>query len=192
MSKEIKFSKIETLHQSWSSLKKYTYEYPSHQGILQTQVREAYDRGNGMTVLLYNQTKGSVILTRQFRLPTYLNGNSDGLMIETCAGKLEAEEPAQGMLREIEEETGFRVPKVTKVFELYMSPGSVTEKIHFFLAPYEDQMKVSKGGGLESEQENIEILELPFAKALHMIESGEIKDAKTIILLQHARLKGIL
>lgn len=188
----VKIHSTEVLHQAWSSLKKYTFEFLTTRGETQTQVREAYNRGNGMTALLYNPHKKTVILTQQFRLPTYLNGNLDGLMIEACAGKLEAEEPAKGMIREIEEETGLRVPEVKKVFELYMSPGSVTEKIYFFLASYDESMKVSEGGGLAHEQENIEVLEMPFDKAFEKIEKGKIKDAKTIILLQHARIKGLL
>lgn len=185
---KIKIKEKTILSQGWSTLQKLTYEYQTDSNEWQTQTREAYDRGNGITVLLYNQSESSVILTRQFRIPTYLNGNSTGMMIETCAGKLENENPAAGMIREIEEETGYRISKITKVFEAYMSPGSVTELLHFFIAAYDESMRVSKGGGLDSEQENIEVLEMSFKQALEMIRAGDIKDAKTIMLLQYARI----
>ena len=181
--KEITIKEKTTLSKGWSHLQKITYEY---QGELQT--REAYDRGDGITVLLYNGVKKTVILTRQFRIPTYLNGNPTGLLIEACAGKLEDENPEQGMIREIEEETGYRVPHLEKVFECYMSPGSVTEILHFFIAPYTESMKVSDGGGLVEEQENIEVLEMSFKNAIDLIKKGDIKDAKTIMLLQYAQI----
>lgn len=181
--KKINIKERTTLSKGWSLLQKITYEYD---GELQT--RETYDRGDGMTVLLYNFKQKSVILTRQFRIPTYLNGNPTGLMIETCAGKLEDENPEKGMIREIEEETGYRVPHIKKIFESYMSPGSVTEVLHFFIAPYSESMKVSNGGGTAEEQENIEVLEMSFVDALEMIRKGEIKDAKTIMLLQYAQI----
>lgn len=190
--KKIKFVTQEVFHKSWSSLTKYTYEYTLPDGRVQTQVREAYDRGNGITALLYHPGNKTVILTQQFRLPTYLNGNSSGLMIEACAGKLEKEDPAKGIIREIEEETGHRVKKVEKIFEAYMSPGSVTELIHFYLAQYDESTKISQGGGLESEQENIEVLEIPLSEALDYIREGKIKDGKTIMLLQYAQIHGLV
>lgn len=178
------------LSDNWYRLHKYRYDYQRSDGEWETQEREAYDRGNGATVLLYNQNKQSVILTRQFRLPTYINGNDDGLLIETCAGLLEQDNAEDCIRREAEEETGYQVGEVEKVFEAYMSPGSVTELVYFFIAPYNAAMRVSEGGGLAHEQENIEVLEIPFTQALAMIESGEIRDGKTIMLLQYLQLKG--
>lgn len=156
------------------------------------QTREVYDRGNGSTILLYNKERGTVVLTRQFRLPTFVNGNPDGMMIEACAGLLDADNPEECIRRETEEETGYRIEKVTKIFEAYMSPGSVSEILYFFIAEYDPSMKVSEGGGAEGEEENIEVLELPFDKAFSMIGTGEIRDAKTIMLLQYVRLMGIM
>ena len=142
--------------------------------------------------MLYNKEHKSVILTRQFRAPTYINGNETGMMIETCAGLLDKDNPEDCIRKETQEETGYEIDKVTKVFEVYMSPGSVTEIIHFFIAEYTSNMKTTSGGGLEDEQEEIQVLELPFDTALQMIKSGEIKDGKTIMLLQHLRLENIL
>lgn len=188
----VKIKKNILLAHNWGELRRWEYDYLTDKGEWQTQVRETYDRAHGMAVLLYNPKSKKIILTRQFRFPTYIAGNSDGLLIEVCAGKLEEENPEVGMIREIEEETGYRLNKVTKVFETYMSPGSVTELLHFFVGVYEESMKVSKGGGLESEQENIEVLEYDFAEALQMMARGEIKDAKTIMLLQHAVLAQLI
>lgn len=176
------------LSDNWYTLNKYSFEYQSNSGSWGKQEREAYDRGNGSTILLYNKQKSTVILTRQFRLPTYVNGNNDGLLIETCAGLLDQHNPEDCIKKEAEEETGFRISRVQKIFEAYMSPGSVTEILYFFIAEYDESMKVSSGGGLAEEQENIEVLELDFAHALTMIQSGEIKDGKTIMLLQYAQI----
>src|SRR5690606_35790545 len=158
-------------------------------GTTETQSREAYDRGNGAVILLYNKVSNTVILTRQFRLPTYINGNATGMLIEACAGLLDNDNPEDCIKRETEEETGYKISRVEKVFEAYMSPGSVTEIIYFFIAEYSHEMKINDGGGLEEEGENIEVLELSFEESLKMIETGEIKDAKTIMLLQHLRIK---
>ena len=155
------------------------------------QIREAYDRGNGAVILLYNLEKGTVVLTKQFRMPTYVNGNADGMMIEACAGILEKGNAEETIKMEVEEETGYKIDKVKKVFESYMSPGSVTEILYFFIGAYKDEMKISEGGGADDETENIEVLELDFKKALAMMKSGEIKDAKTIMLLQYAQIEGI-
>lgn len=174
------------LSTNWAILKKLTYEYCRPDKTWETQTREVYDRGNGVTILLHNSQKDSVILTKQFRIPTYLNGHADGHMIETPAGKLEQEDPESCIKREVLEETGYQLNNVKKVFELYMSPGSVTELIHFFIAEYDEKMKVTSGGGHPDEQENIEVLEFPLTEALSMIENGRIKDAKTVILLQYA------
>jgi nudix-type nucleoside diphosphatase (YffH/AdpP family) len=192
MIKDVKITKTEVLSDNWYTLRKITFEYRKKNGEVITQSREAYDRGNGATILLYNQKKKSVILTRQFRLPTYTNGNESGMMIEACAGLLEQDNAEDCIRRETEEETGYAVKDVRKVFEAYMSPGSVTEILHFFIAAYSKDMKVSEGGGVDHEEENIEVLEMPFDKALEMISNGEIKDAKTIMLIQYLRLHGIL
>lgn len=156
------------------------------------QTRQVYDRGDGVSILLYNQEKNSVILTRQFRLPTYLNGNPEGYLIEACAGKLDEKDPEKNIIKEVWEETGYRIKDPRKIFEIYMSPGSVTEKIHFYLSPYSPDMKLSSGGENKSEQEDIEVLELAFPDALEMIQTGQIKDAKTIILLQFALINNLL
>lgn len=192
MNPNVTIKSVQLLSDNWYKLNKYTLEYRRPDGTMEEQQREAYDRGNGAAILLYNRSRRSVILTRQFRLPTYINGNSSGMMIEVCAGLLDEDSPEDCIRREAEEETGYRISEVSKVGEAYMSPGSVTELLHFFAAEYADDMKTGTGGGLEAEQENIEVLELPFDRALAMIESGEIRDAKTIMLLQHAKLHGLV
>jgi len=188
MNNKIDILKKEILSDNWYVLNKYTYKFQKANGTWETHDREAYDRGNGATILLYNKEQGTVILTRQFRLPTYVNGNPDGMLIEACAGLLDKDNPEDCIRKETEEETGYRISKVEKVFESYMSPGSVTEILYFFIAEYAKEMKVSEGGGLAEEQENIEVLELPFEEAYAMINSGAIKDGKTIMLLQYLKL----
>ena len=188
----VSIEKTEILSDNWYTLKKITFNIKKENGDTETQSREAYDRGNGAVILLYNTHTKNVILTRQFRLPTYINGNPDGMLIEACAGLLDNDNPEDCIKRETEEETGYKISKVEKIFEAYMSPGSVTEILHFFIAEYSDDMKINEGGGLEEEGENIEVLQLQFDKTLSMIDMGEIKDAKTIMLLQHLRLKNIL
>jgi len=192
MSPTINILKTEVLSNNWYTLRKVTYEYTKPDGTIQTQEREAYDRGNGATILLYNKQQNTVILTRQFRLPTYLNDNSTGMLIEACAGLLDKDNAEDCIRRETEEETGYLITDVRKIFEAYMSPGSVTEILHFFIAEYTKDMKVHAGGGVEHEQENIEVLELSIDEAINMIASGEIKDAKTIMLLQYVKLHHIL
>jgi GDP-mannose pyrophosphatase NudK len=182
----------EILSDNWYTLKKITYESVKHDGLVVTQSREAYDRGNGATILLYNKQSRTVILTRQFRMPTYINGNTDGFLIECCAGLLDRDNPEDCIKRETEEETGYKVSAVKKVFEAYMSPGSVTEILYFFVAEYTPNMKISEGGGVHEENENIEVLEIPFQQALQMIKTGEIKDGKTIMLLQYTELNKLL
>lgn len=184
-------SKIK-LSDNWAKLEKVKYEYQLQDGSTQIQEREVYNRGNGAVILLYNKNKQSVILTRQLRIPTWFNGNADGLMIEACAGMLDDKNPEECIRKETEEETGYTLNNIEKVMEVYMSPGSVTEILHYFVAEYSSEMKTSEGGGAENEQENIEVMELPFDKALEMIKNGEIKDAKTIILLQYAKLNNLL
>ena len=187
----IKILNTEILSNNWYTLKKVTYEILQNGEVL-VQNREAYDRGNGATILLYNKEKQSVILTRQFRMPTFINGNPSGYLIEACAGLLDTDNAEDCIRRETEEETGFKITHVEKIFEAYMSPGSVTEILYFFVAEYTKEMKVTEGGGLEEESENIEVLELPFTRALDMIKTGEIMDAKTIMLLQYAALNSLL
>ena len=189
---KIKITKNEILSDNWYTLRKITYEYQKKDGCLETHYREAYDRGNGATILLYNKPKQTVILTRQLRIPTYLNGNETGMMIEACAGLLDTDNAEDCIKRETEEESGYQINEVRKIFEVYMSPGSVTEIIHFFVGEYSNEMKVNEGGGLDEEQENIEVLEMPFDKAMQMITTGEIKDAKTIMLLQYAKINNLL
>lgn len=184
----VKIIEEKLLSDNWYILKKITFDYQNPSGKWSRQSREAYDRGNGSTILLYNKAQKTVILTRQFRMPTYVNGNPTGMLIETCAGLLDKDNAEDCIRRETEEETGYRVTDVQKVFEAYMSPGSVTEILYFFVAEYHKTMKVNEGGGAEHENENIEVLEIPFQEALSMIQTGEIKDGKTIMLLQYAQL----
>lgn len=189
---KVKNIKTELLSDNWYTLNKITFDYQKEDGSWETQIREAYDRGNGAAILLYNTERGKVILTRQFRMPTYVNGNEEGMMIEVCAGLLDGDHPEDCIRKEVEEETGYQVENVTKVFESYMSPGSVTEILHFFIGEYAENMKIGEGGGAEDESENIEVLELDFKKALDMIQSGEIKDSKTIMLLQYAQINKLM
>ncbi|MRX41032.1 NUDIX domain-containing protein [Flavobacterium sp. LC2016-23] len=189
---EIKITETKLLSDNWYVLNKVTFDYTKNEGKTESHIREVYDRGNGAAILLYNTTKKTVVLTRQFRLPTYLNGNKTGMMIEVCAGLLDKDNAEQAVIRETEEETGYRLSKVQKVIETYMSPGSVTEILYLFVGEYDETMKVNEGGGLDAEQENIEVLEYTFDEAYAMIESGEITDAKTIMLLQYAKIKGLI
>jgi len=186
---KVRLIKTEVLSDNWYTLNKVTYEMQMPDGTPKVQVREAYDRGNGAAILLYNPEAHTVLLTRQFRLPTYINGNPDGMLIEVCAGLLDKDNPEDCIRREVEEEVGYRVEHVEKVFEAYMSPGSVTEILYLFLAQYHKDMKISEGGGLEEEQEHIEVLELSFGEALGMVATGVIRDAKTIMLLQYLQLR---
>ena len=189
---EIEITETKLLSDNWYVLNKVTFNYKKENEKVESHIREVYDRGNGAGILLYNTAKKTVILTRQFRLPTYLNGNKTGMMIEVCAGLLDKDNAEQAIIRETEEETGYRLKKVQKVIETYMSPGSVTEILYLFVGEYDETMKVSSGGGLDAEQENIEVLEYTFDEAYAMIESGEITDAKTILLLQHAKIKNLI
>lgn len=188
----IKNLKLEVLSANWYTLRKATFDFQKKNGDWQTQAREAYDRGNGATILLFNRSQQTVILTRQFRMPTFLNGNETGMLIESCAGLLDKDNAEDCIRRETEEETGYKIREVRKIFEAYMSPGSVTELVHFFVAEYSKEQKMHDGGGIEHEQEDIEVLETGFENALKMIETGEIRDGKTILLLQYARLHNLL
>ena len=185
---EIKIQKTDLLSNNKYLLNKVTFDYKKNDNSWITQKREVYDRGNGAAILLYNSDNKNVILTRQFRLPTYLNGNKTGMMIEACAGMLDLDEPEQCIIRETEEETGYRITNVKKVMETFMSPGVLTEVLYLFVGEYNESMKVNEGGGLEEEQENIEVLEMQFDAAYNMIATGEIKDAKTMLLLQYAKI----
>jgi GDP-mannose pyrophosphatase NudK len=189
---KITIQKTELLSDNWYILNKVTYDYQEEDKNLETHIREVYDRGNGAAILLYNSSQKTVILTRQFRLPSYLNGNKTGMMIEVCAGLLDKDHPEQCIIRETEEETGYRIAKVQKVFETFMSPGAVTEILYLFVGQYDETMKVHEGGGLDAEQEHIEVIELPFDDAYAMIATGEIKDAKTVMLLQYAKINGLV
>ena len=184
----VKILKDEILSDNWYTLKKFTFQLKLADGTWQEQVREAYDRGNGATIMLFNRSTRNIILTKQFRLPTFINGNPTGMLVEACAGLLDEDNPEDCIRRETEEETGYKISEVEKIFELYMSPGSVTEILHFFIAEYSKEQKVNDGGGAEHEHENIEVLEIPFSEALTMLSNGEIKDAKTVILLQYLKL----
>lgn len=191
-SENIRIVDVQVLSNDWYVLKKNTFDLRRRDGQWQRQSRETYDRGNGATILLYNRARRTVVLTRQFRFPAYVNGTANGRLIETCAGLLDQDDPATCIRREVEEETGFRIHDVRKVFEAYMSPGSVTERLFFFVGEYTAADKVSAGGGEVHEGEDIEVLELPLDQALAMVASGEICDGKTIMLLQHAKLAGIV
>jgi nudix-type nucleoside diphosphatase (YffH/AdpP family) len=180
------------LSDNWYVLRKVSFTRTRRDGSFVQETREAYDRGNGAAILLYNKAAGTVLLTRQFRLPTYLNGNGTGMLIEVCAGLLEKDNAEDAIRRETEEETGYQLSSVKKVMEAYMSPGSVTEILYFFVAEYSSSMKVGKGGGLAEEQEDIEVLEVPYGRALEMMKTGEIRDAKTIMLLQYAQINHLL
>ncbi len=189
---KITIQKTELLSDNWYLLNKVTFDYQEENKPTETHIREVYDRGNGAAILLYNPAEKTVILTRQFRLPSYLNKNQTGMMIEVCAGLLDQDHPEQCIIRETEEETGYRISKVQKVMETYMSPGAVTEILYLFIGEYNASMKVHEGGGLDAEQEHIEVMELPFEKAFGMIATGEIKDAKTVMLLQYAKINELV
>ncbi|MBV8657684.1 MAG: NUDIX domain-containing protein [Burkholderiales bacterium] len=178
---------MEVLSDNWYVLRKATIDLRRRSGHWQRLSREVYDRGNGATILLHDSARKTVILTRQFRLPAFLNDH-DGMLIEAPAGLLDHATPETRIRAEVEEETGYRIRTVRKVFEAFMSPGSVTERLHFFIAEYDATDRVSEGGGLEAEGEDIEIMELPLKDALAMVGRGEIMDGKTIMLLQYAAL----
>jgi GDP-mannose pyrophosphatase NudK len=188
----VKIKRTEVLSDNWYQLNKITFDYLRNDGTWQTQIRESYDRGNGAAVFMYNKQTKNIILIKQFRLPSYLNGNKNGLLIETCAGLLDDDNPETCIKKEILEETGYKINNVSKVFEAYMTPGAVTEQIHYFIAEYTDNMKTDKGGGLISEEEDIEVLEMPFTKAIDLLNKGAIKDAKTMLLIQYAIIHHLL
>lgn len=190
MSFNIEVIKDKVLSDNYFILRNITYDLTRKNGDVIRHKREVYDRGNGATILLYNPDKKSVVLIRQFRVATWVNGNQDGRLIETCAGLLDDDEPEVCIRKEAVEETGYAVGEVRKVFELYMSPGGVTEIVHFFIARYDDSIRANNGGGVEDE--DIEVLEIPFAQALAMVKSGEIRDGKAVILLQYLQSSGLM
>lgn len=190
MSFNIEVIKDKVLSDNYFILRNITYDLTRKNGDVIRHKREVYDRGNGATILLYNPDKKSVVLIRQFRVATWVNGNQDGRLIETCAGLLDDDEPEVCIRKEAVEETGYAVGEVRKVFELYMSPGGVTEIVHFFIARYDDSIRTNNGGGVEDE--DIEVLEIPFAQAIAMVKSGEIRDGKAVILLQYLQSSGLM
>jgi GDP-mannose pyrophosphatase NudK len=191
MNERVKVIGSEILAGSWGKLTRWTLELQRRSGEWQRQVRETYDRGDGAAILLYNDEKHTVVLIRQFRFAVYFNQES-GYLIEVCAGKLDGDDPVTCARKEAEEETGYRVSEVRQVFRSYMSPGSVTERLSLFVGKYDAASKVSDGGGHFEEGEDIEVLELPFARAMDMVGTGEINDAKTVMLLQYAALNGLV
>jgi GDP-mannose pyrophosphatase NudK len=191
-SERVRIKQVKTLSDDWYVLKKTTFDFLRSDGTWQTQNRETYDRGNGAAVLLYNRQQKTVVLIKQFRFPAYVNGLEDGMLIEVCAGLLDKADPEACIKKEAEEEAGFVVHNPRKVFESYMSPGSVTEKLFFFVAEYEPGHRISGGGGDETEGEDIEVIEITLDNALEMVARGEIQDGKTIMLLQYAKLSGLM
>ena len=185
----VKITENKLLSDNWYVLRRYTYDYLGRDGNWTTQQREAYDRGNGATILLHNPQANTVILTRQFRLPTYVNGNPSGMLIEACAGLLDNDHPDDAIRRETEEEIGFRIKSVEKIMEAYMSPGSVTEKLFFYLAEYSADTERLLGGGVDDEE--IDILEMSLPQAMALVGTGEIMDGKTIMLLQYLQLRQV-
>jgi GDP-mannose pyrophosphatase NudK len=191
-SDRVKIERAETLSDNWGRLTKYSIAYRRSDGVTEQQSREVYDRGNGAAILLYNKQRRTIVLTRQFRLPALLNGDPDGMLLEVPAGLLDADDPVTAIRREAEEETGYRIEHVEEVLASIMSPGSVTERLHLFVGEYTAADRVSAGGGHASEGEDIEVIEVTLDQALAMIERREIVDAKTIMLVYHARLKALI
>ena len=190
MSFKIDLIKDKVLSDNYFILRNITYDLTRNNGEVIQHKREVYDRGNGATILLYNREKRTVVLIRQFRIATWVNGNKDGRLIETCAGLLDNDEPEVCIRKEAIEETGYQVGEVQKVFELYMSPGGVTEIVHFFIAEYDESARANNGGGVEDE--DIEVLELSFTEALSMVSNGSIRDGKAVILLQYLKSSGLM
>ena len=187
---DVRVIDVELLAAGWHVLRRTTIEYRGADGVWSRQQRETYDRGNGATVLLYNRELRTVLLTRQFRYPVYVNGHPDGMLIETAAGLLDDDVPATAIRREASEETGVQIGELEHVYDVYMSPGSVTERIHFFAAPYDAASRTGAGGGLAHEGEDIDVLEVDFDESLAMIRDGRIQDAKAIMLLHWAAIDG--
>ena len=191
-SERVKIERADVLSDNWYTLRKFTFTYRRGDGTAQRQEREAYDRGNGACILLYNRERGTIVLTRQFRLPAFVNGHPDGMLLELPAGLLDQDDPATAVRREVEEETGYRIRDVKEVLQAYMSPGSVTERLHFVTAAYSAADRVAEGGGHVDEGEDIDVVEVTLNDALAMIERGEIADAKTIMLVYYAKVKALI
>jgi nudix-type nucleoside diphosphatase (YffH/AdpP family) len=189
---DVRITDVELVASGWHVLRTTTFDYRRRDGRWTSQRRETYDRGNGACVLLYDAARGTVLLTRQFRYPVYVNGHEDGMFVEVAAGLLDEDDPETAVRREAEEETGVRIGELQHVLDAYMSPGSVTERLHFYAAPYDAATldPTGAGGGLEEDGEDIEVLEMRFSDALAATRTGEIADAKTILLLQWAALYG--
>ena len=190
MANNITIRNKQTLSDEKYPLTKVSFSREKEKGGTQEKDTLVYDPGDAVTILLYNKGLKTVLLTKQFRMPTYLNGNPTGMVLETCAGKIERESPEEAIKREVEEELGYRTGEVQKLFQVYMSPGIMTEIVHFYTAPYEAADKVSEGGGLEEEQEDVQTVELDFDQALSMMHDGRIQDAKTVLLLLYAQVQG--
>lgn len=190
---QVKIKNEKILSDEYYTLKRIDFDIQKENGEWTSQKREVYDHGNAVTVLLYNPQEKTIVLTRQFRLPSYINGNKNGMLLEAPAGLIgENEKPEETIIREIKEETGYEIEKVQKIFEAYSSPGSLTEIIYYYIASYNKEQKKSEGGGLEEEGEDVKVMEMSFADAVQLMEKGEIRDAKTIILLQYAMLKSLV
>jgi nudix-type nucleoside diphosphatase (YffH/AdpP family) len=187
---QVRVVDVELVGSGWHVLRRTTFDYRHRDGSVTREQRETYDRGNGATILLYDADRRTVLLTRQFRYPVYVNDHPDGMLIETAAGLLDDDSPEDAIRREAAEETGVQVGELQHVFDVFMSPGSVTERLHFYAAPYSPESRAGAGGGLAEEGEDIDVLEMPFDDALGMIADGRIADAKTILLLQWAALRG--
>ena len=186
----VRVTDVRLLSDNWYRLHTTTFDLQGADGSWSTQSRETYDRGNGATILLYDVARRTVLLTSQFRYPAYINGHPGGMLVETAAGLLDDDDPETAIRREAIEETGHRVGEVTHVFDAFMSPGSVTERLHFYAAPYDAGTREHDGGGLADEGEHITLVELDIDEALDLVASGGIIDAKTIMLLQWAVLRG--
>ncbi|MEU4142390.1 NUDIX domain-containing protein [Streptomyces parvulus] len=186
----VRIRDVELTSRGWHVLRRTTFDYRRRDGRWETQQRETYDRGNGAVVLPHDAARGRVLLTRQFRYPAYVNGHPDGMLVEAAAGLLDADDPHTAIRREAAEELGVRLGPLTHVLDAYMSPGSVTERLHFYAAPYTPADRVEAGGGVEAEGEDIEVLELDFAEALAMTLDGRVADGKTLLLLHWAALYG--
>jgi GDP-mannose pyrophosphatase NudK len=190
---QVKINDAKILSDEHYVLKQLDFAIQKKNGEWENQKREVFDHGNAVTALLYNKEDRTVILTKQFRIATYVNGNNSGMLVETCAGLIDGNEPPdEAIIREIKEETGYQISNVEKVYQAYTSAGSLTELLYLYVAPYTKAQKVAKGGGLEEEGEEVKIMEMPFEQAIRMLENGEIVDAKTIMLLQYAQLKGLM
>jgi nudix-type nucleoside diphosphatase (YffH/AdpP family) len=189
---DVRVKDVEVTSDGWHVLRRTTFDYRRRDGRWATEHRETYDRGNGATILLYDPANRTVLLTKQFRFPAYVNGHPDGMLVEAAAGLLDLDDPDTAIRREAEEELGVTVGELTPIFELYMSPGSVTERVSFYAAPYSEQDIRGAGGGLEDDGEDIEVLSVPFDEACAMLADGRIVDGKTVILLQWAMLAGLM